>query len=79
MIELQRSAGWSRGCWRPWVDPVWPGPVLKRTAAIVCPQCGRLFSLVKNHAVGQGGVVTPSVVCPYCPWHMNVRLVGWPC
>lgn len=49
-----------------------------RTASLSCPECGDIASL-SNHSIGDGGVVTPSLVCPYgdCSFHDNVRLQGW--
>lgn len=30
-----------------------------------------------NHTVSDNGVVKPSVVCPYCDWHVQARLLNW--
>jgi DNA-directed RNA polymerase subunit RPC12/RpoP len=49
----------------------------KRTAAMTCPTCGHMFSLL-NHSIAADGSVTPSVVCPWsCGFHVFVRLNEW--
>lgn len=49
-----------------------------RTASVGCPKCGGLASL-RDHNIDAGGIVTPSLVCPYegCDFHEWVRLQGW--
>lgn len=78
-MNLPRSDGWQRGAWRPWLHPVFPGPTFKHTAALLCPGCGRAFTLGGVHAIDANGVVSPSVVCPYppCVFHVFVRLEEW--
>ena len=50
----------------------------KRTAAIACPMCDHLFSVV-NHQITADGSCSPSVVCPHrdCTFHQFVQLLGW--
>jgi len=50
----------------------------KHTAAIQCPVCDRIFSLL-NHVISADGSVSPSVVCPWsdCTFHVFVRLNDW--
>lgn len=62
-----------RGCWDYFVTPGG-----KRTAAVACPSCDRLFS-VADHEVDAGGTCHPSVVCPRsgCSFHEFVMLAGW--
>ncbi|GAF75621.1 unnamed protein product [marine sediment metagenome] len=48
----------------------------KRTATIVCPDCG--FTAVVRHDIADDGTVTPSVVCPEdCGFHEMIKLEGW--
>jgi hypothetical protein len=47
----------------------------KRTAMVRCP-CGEYLGL-QDHAIADDGTVTPSVVCPRCDWHHNLKLEGW--
>lgn len=49
-----------------------------RSATICCPGCGKLGSLL-DFAIGDDGVVTPSITCPdeKCGFHENVVLNGW--
>ena len=56
-------------------------PPYLRAAVVACPSCGRPFSLSPGiHVIEEGGVVSPSVVCPYrpCGFHASVRLAGGP-
>jgi hypothetical protein len=45
---------------------------------MVCCGNGHIASLA-DHAIGFGGYVTPSLVCPEpgCSWHEWVHLDGW--
>lgn len=60
--------------------PVAPGkPSAKWWAVVVCPDCGKDGSLSRSvHTVGSDGGVTPSFVCPHCPFHEWVALADWP-
>lgn len=46
----------------------------KTVYIVKCPGCGREYPL--DHEVAADGTVTPSVECPTCPFHDNVRLGG---
>jgi len=48
-----------------------------RTAVICCPVCGIVGALEGTHEIGEDGTIFPSVDCPGCSWHENVRLLGW--
>jgi len=66
-------------------DP-WPGGVPRKgtwhaygeIVMAACPRCGRVAGL-GGHSVSEGGVVSPSVVCPRegCGFHEDVVLEGW--
>lgn len=49
-------------------------------ATMVCPDCGKEFSIgTQVHAVNEFGVVSPSMICPFapCAFHDFIRLRGW--
>ncbi len=48
-----------------------------RTAVLCCPVCGSVGALDGTHEIAEDGMVTPSVDCPGCSWHVDVRLLGW--
>ena len=86
MIELpkhdQRNASGEReyvpGTWFPvTIDGV-------KSARVTCPECRRPCSIgpyspgaESGHTIAADGTVLPSLVCPYCPWHVFVRLLDW--
>lgn len=41
-----------------------------------CPY-GHLGTLV-GHTIQINGDVNPSVMCPSCDWHSEIRLLDWP-
>ena len=74
--DTQRRPGRLRpGCWDWFIYGGWRGEPARPVPAVSCPQCGRLFCLA-GHRVGAGGQISPSVVCPDCPWHVMARLDG---
>jgi C4-type Zn-finger protein len=47
-------------------------------ATLWCPGCDKEVSVSRAvHAVSDDGVVSPSMVCPHCPFHEFIRLEGW--
>ena len=60
--------------------PSWPDPGRSIIATMVCPGCGKEWSIgTKNHTIAADGVVSPSWVCPGtgCGFHEFIHLVGW--
>ena len=49
----------------------------RKSAALWCPN--NHFGTLEDHTIAADGSVSPSVVCPSdrCPFHDQVRLVGW--
>lgn len=47
-----------------------------RSAVIDCPKCQSELELV-NHSVSSDGKVVPSVKCPNCDFHNDIKLEGW--
>jgi len=71
-VILQGDIDARAGCWRGGTRP--DGT---RTASVSCPNCGKVASL-SDHAIGAGGYVTPSLICPFdCSFHDYVQLDGW--
>lgn len=55
------------GRWRP----------LGKKAMLSCPSCGKELTLTP-YTIGDGGIVSPSVVCPHgCGFHEYVMLEAW--
>lgn len=52
------------------------GPASKRlSAVIVCPGCGVDVGVSRLvHTIAPGGALTPSMICPHCPFHEWVTL-----
>jgi hypothetical protein len=55
----------------------------KRTAMIVCPECGT-WILLDNHSIDVIGAVTPRIVCDHltyygalCPFNDDIVLSNW--
>lgn len=48
-------------------------------ATLFCPDCGKGMSIHRNHTISDGGIVTPSIVCPQpgCGFHDFGDFVGW--
>lgn len=71
MIVIKRQGGADRA------PLTWNG--LKtpegRSATLVCPN-GH-YAALTDHRIGEDGTVSPSVICPQCGFHENVRLEGW--
>lgn len=45
---------------------------------IECPGCYRSVSIsTKIHSIDDSGIMRPSLVCPYCPFHDFVFLEGY--
>lgn len=62
------------------IDGAWKALLLdsELTAKVSCPECGTAATLVPSeHAICRDGVVIPSLDCDVCPFHANVKLVGW--
>jgi C4-type Zn-finger protein len=55
------------------------GPALKRLlVTLVCPGCGKEVAVSRAvHSIAADGAVTPSMVCPHCPFHEWVSLENW--
>lgn len=51
--------------------------VWRERVYVVCEGCGVAGSL-GSHEVAADGVVSPSVSCAACGWHVFVRLDDWP-
>lgn len=79
MTQLAPGDVWkAKGAWARRVveEPEGSGTKLA-TAAVSCPVCGEVASL-RGHAIGAGGYVTPSLVCPNdCGFHDFVQLAQW--
>lgn len=93
MISVARARittdEWKRGeqppgTWYPY--PLGPHPMPgervhegRRVQVFVCcPKCQRVSTLSSDvHRVAETGEVSPSFVCPHCPWHVFVRLGDW--
>jgi hypothetical protein len=54
-------------------------PTQRFWAECVCPLCGKVSMVGRNHMVADDGVVSPSYVCPFppCAFHEFVRLNDW--
>lgn len=43
-------------------------------AIIMCPGCGNDVAIGRAHTIEADGLLSPSMVCPICPFHEYVRL-----
>lgn len=51
------------------------GPMAKMVKAIImCPGCGNDVAIGRAHTIEADGLLSPSMVCPICPFHEYVRL-----
>jgi hypothetical protein len=84
MVSIRKgtgAAGDLPGTWYPW-SRHGERPVID----IMCPKCGKSFFLEQGerfgvdweaHGVSAEGIVSPSVICPFCGFHDHVLLIGW--
>lgn len=47
----------------------------KKTALVRCGDCGG--GALLDHDIADDGKVSPSLGCPFCGWHVFIRLEGW--
>jgi len=50
--------------------------VERKIACVSCPVCGTVSALI-DHKIDSDGFVTPSIICPRCGFHENIRLLDW--
>jgi hypothetical protein len=54
-----------------------PHPRWREWEGVVIVSCPEGHTARLNHNVASDGSVTPSLLCPYCGWHVWGRLDGW--
>jgi DNA-directed RNA polymerase subunit RPC12/RpoP len=56
----------------------YPENSLNRLGEFRCPQCKTIVAISsKIHSIAEDGTLTPSMVCPHCPFHEWIKLEGW--
>ena len=54
-------------------------PHFTQIAQVICPECGCIMSINKEiHRIMPDGRLSPSLVCPHCPFHKFAQLKDYP-
>lgn len=64
-----------------WTDVGWSTATDSDSGGLIvllrCPSCRHWPRPLEDHDISPAGVVSPSIVCPDCDWHVHGRLEDW--